>query len=430
MTPDSTNTQTKLSDESPDESPPESSPEKVFDVDQIVSKQSDPILVWEAMVNRAVQARVSDIHVLGVKNGYELAYRLDGDLRVQGSFGKDFGRRLISHVKTMADIDLGENRRPTDGRMKLEIEGSTTKAADLRVSAVPSIHGQDLVVRVFDHTVNLMEMEHLGMLPEQLDVVYDMMSRPHGLILLSGPSGSGKTTTLYAMLQNLSGGTRKINTIEDPVEYDLPNVNQTQVNPRIGVTFAVMLAAILRQDPDIIMVGEIRDEETAITAVRAANTGNLVLATTHATRATRAVETMLSLGVHPYFLAVALRGVIAQVLVKQICPDCKKPLPETAEMVVEPEVRRRLDGGKDSHLYMGTGCQTCYGTGYSGRMGLFEQFTPDGALKQLILDRRPAAEIDEAIRKAEVLTMEQSGKIAALTGQTTMEELVNTLPTL
>ena len=418
----------------------QSSPQKVFDVSGIVSDQSDPSLVWEAMVNRAVEARVSDIHVLAEKDGYELSYRLDGDLRPQGLFAKDFGRRLISHVKTMADIDLGENRRPTDGRMKLEIKGAPKDAActssragthvDLRVSTVPSIYGQDLVVRVFDHTVSLMELGHLGMPPEQLDVVYDMVSRPHGLLLVSGPSGSGKTTTLYAMLQHLSGGTRKINTIEDPVEYDLPDVNQTQVNPRIGVTFAVMLAAILRQDPDIIMVGEIRDEETAITAVRAANTGNLVVATTHATRATRAVETMLSLGVHPYFLAVALRGVIAQVLVKRICPHCKQPLPETAEMIVEPEVRRTLSDSEDSHLYMGAGCDECYGTGYRGRMGLFEQFMPDDRVKQLILDRRPAIEIDEAIRKAEILTMEQSGKIAALSGQTTMEELVNTLPTL
>jgi len=405
---------------------------RIFDVDQLVNDQSDPVLVWEAMVNRAVEQQVSDIHILASQGGFEVAYRLDGDLHRQGLLNEQLGRHLISHVKTMADIDLGETRRPTDGRMKLTVKaegkGAPARNIDLRVSTVPSVHGQDLVVRVFDHTVSLMQLTQLGMRQDQLDLTYDMLARPAGLVLVSGPSGGGKTTTLYAMLQYLSGATRKINTIEDPVEYDLAGANQTQVNPRIGLTFATMLAAILRQDPDIIMVGEIRDQETAVTAVRAANTGNLVLATTHATRASRAIETMLYLGVHPYFLAVALRGVMAQVLVKRICPDCRSPLPDTADMIVEPEVRRRLGEGAEARLFIGAGCDNCYGTGYRGQIALFEQFLPDQNVKQLILDRRPAVEIDQAIAKAEMLTLEQSGKLAALQGLTTMEELVRVLP--
>ena len=405
---------------------------KVFDVEGLVGEDADPVLVWEAIVHRAVEAGVSDIHVLAAAEGYELAFRIDGDLRSQGTLGPQMGKHLISHVKTMADIDLGASRRPTDGRMKLTVAAGGPRGArtiDLRVSAVPSIHGQDLTVRVFDHTVSLMELDELGMLGEQLDVTTDLLSRPHGLVLVSGPSGSGKTTTLYAMLQHLRGRCRKINTIEDPVEYDLAEVNQTQVNPRIGVTFAGVLTAVLRQDPDIIMVGEIRDEETAMTAVRAANTGNLVLATTHATSASRAVETMLSLGVHPYFLAVALRGVISQVLVKRICPACGMPLPETAEMVVEDAVRRRL-GDTTSQLHIGAGCEKCFHTGYSGRMGLFELFAPDEEVRQLILDRRPAVELDAAIARAETLTLTQSGKLAALRGETTVEQLVSILPNL
>jgi len=408
----------------------------IFDAGQIVGSQSDPVLVWEAIVNRAVSQRVSDIHILAQKDSFELAFRLDGDLHRQGILSTAFAKHLISHVKTMADIDLGETRRPTDGRMKLSVPASSgpgnnsDRDVDLRVSTVPSIHGQDMTVRVFDHTVSLMQLDELGMLAEQLDLTYDMLSRPHGLVLVSGPSGSGKTTTLYAMLQHLAGSTRKINTIEDPVEYDLDGANQTQVHPRIGVTFATMLAAILRQDPDVIMVGEIRDEETAITAVRAANTGNLVLATTHATRASRSVETMLSLGVHPYFLAVALRGVMAQVLVKRVCPNCATALPDTADMIIEPELQRRLGSQEHPSLHMGSGCEKCFGTGYHGRMAVFEQFIPDDEVKQLILDRRPAVEIDQAIKDAEMLTMEQAGKLAAIKGKTTMEELVRVLPNL
>jgi type II secretory ATPase GspE/PulE/Tfp pilus assembly ATPase PilB-like protein len=406
---------------------------RMFDVDELVGDHSDPVLVWEALVNRAVEERVSDIHVLAHKEGFEVAFRLDGDLRRQGFLGRAIGRRLISHVKTMADIDLAETRRPTDGRMKLTVKvagdsDSATRDIDLRVSAVPSIHGQDLVVRVFDHTVSLMNLGELGMRDEQLALCRDILARPHGLVLVSGPSGSGKTTTLYAMLQHLAGATRKINTIEDPVEYDLPDANQTQVNPRIGVTFAGMLAAILRQDPDIVMVGEIRDQETAVTALRAANTGNLVLATTHATRASRAVETMLSLGVHPYFLSVALRGVLAQTLVKRICPHCRSVLADTADMIIEPEVRRRLPEGVEGRLHMGAGCDKCHNTGYHGRMALFEQFVPDDRIKQFIVDRVSAIEIEEALRKSDMLTLERAGKLAALEGLTTMEELVRVLP--
>ena len=399
----------------------------IFDVQSTVSSDADPTLVWEDIVLKAARTRISDIHLMAQKEGLELAFRLDGDMLPQGMLPHDFGRRLISHVKTVADIDLGENRRPTEGRMKLTVED---RAIDLRVSVVPTIHGQDMVVRVFDRTISLLEMNELGLLPEQQDYLSDMIQRPHGLVLVSGPTGSGKTTSMYAILRRLAGHGRKIITIENPVEYDLPGVNQTQVHPRIGVTFASMLTAILRQDPDIIMVGEVRDEETAITAVRAANTGHLVFATTHATRASRAVETMLSLGVHPYFLAVALRGVLAQVLVKRVCPKCKTPLPETADMIVDEDVRRRLPEGTETRLYQGAGCEQCYGSGYSGRMGLFELFMPDDNIKQLILDRRPAIEIERATVKANMVSLEQSGKIAAITGQTTMEQLVDVLPML
>ncbi|MFW6155668.1 MAG: GspE/PulE family protein [Planctomycetota bacterium] len=398
---------------------------RVFDADRAISDDADPVLVWEAIVNAAARHVVSDVHLAAQRDGYDLGFRIDGDMHPQGRIAPDFARRLVQHVKSVAGIDLAEHRRPTEGRLKLTIDKRTI---DLRVSVVPTIHGQDMVVRVFDSTVSLMDIGELGLLPEQLDHLRDMSSRPNGLILVAGPSGGGKTTTLYAILRDLTARHRKIVTIEDPVEYDLEGINQTQVNTRIDVTFARLLTALLRQDPDIIMVGEVRDKETAVTAVRAANTGHLVLATTHATRASRAIETMLSLGVHPYFLSVALRAVIAQVLVKRICPHCKTPLPETADMIVDDAVRRRLPEDADAHLHQGAGCEDCGGTGYSGRMGLFELFIPDENIKDLVLKRRGSAEIDRAARESDMLTLEQSGKLAALRGKTTMEQLVDVLP--
>jgi len=399
----------------------------VFPLADCVDGETDIMLLWEAMVDRAVQSRVSDIHLLCQREAYELAFRLDGDMKPQGTLPTAFGKRVISHVKSIAGMDIAEHRRPTEGRLKLPAAGRTV---DLRVSVIPSIHGQDMVVRLLDREISLLKLPELGMLGEQADLVHDILSRPSGLVLVTGPTGSGKTTTLYAMLQQLVGMNRKIMTIEDPVEYDLDGVSQTQINPRLGVTYASMLSAILRQDPDIIMVGEIRDAETAMTAVRAANMGNLVLATTHATRASQAVETVLSLGVHPFFLAAALRGVIAQVLAKRICPHCSQAMPETVDIVLPPAVSGRLGEDVEAQLHQGSGCEVCYQSGYEGRIGLFELFVPDERMKQLILDRSSAVDIEVAIAERGWLTLEQTAMLAAVTGQTSMEETVRVLPTM
>ena len=406
------------------QTPPTTDPSAIFPVTEAVSSETDVVLLWEAMVDRAVAHRVSDIHLLCQCEHYNLAFRVDGDMEVQGQIPTPFVRRLISHVKSVAGMDIAEHRRPTEGRMKLPAAGRTV---DLRISVVPSIHGQDMVVRLLDREISLLKLPELGMLTEQTDQLQDILARPGGLILVTGPTGSGKTTTLYAMLQQLAGTKRKIITIEDPVEYDLDGINQTQVNPRAGVTYARMLTAILRQDPDIIMVGEIRDPETAMTAVRAANMGNLVLATTHASRASQAVETVLSLGVHPFFLAVALRGVIAQVLVKRICPQCRQPMPETCDMILDEAVARRL-GDVQAQLYHGVGCEHCQHTGYRGRMGLYELFMPNESIKKLILDRSSAVDIEDVVAQRGWLRLEQAGILAAVTGQTSMEEAVRALP--
>ncbi len=399
----------------------------ICDIATILSENDNPGPVWESMIKSAVQAGVSDVHLTVQREGYSLRYRLDGKLLMQGFVHHEMGKRLVGHVKSVAEMDVAEHRRPTEGRLKQDVEG---RQVDLRISVIPTLHGQDLVVRIFDQQVGVMDLGDLGMLPDQLGHVQDMIERPSGLILVSGPSGAGKTTTLYAMLRKIAGQGRKIVTIENPVEYDLDDVNQTQINPRIDLHFAPMLTAILRQDPDVIMVGEIRDNETAVTAVRAANTGHLVLATTHASQSSRAIETMLFLGVHPYFLATSLLCVIAQVLVRRICPECQTPLPETADMILDAKIRKRLGKDADAQLYQGTGCEHCFQTGYHGRTGLFEVFIPGDKAKQMILDRRPAREFDTVTEESEMVTLQEAGTYAAVTGRTTMEELVAAVPTI
>ena len=398
----------------------------ILNVAEVIGADANPTLVWEAIIHAAARANVSDIHLLAQADGYELAYRLDGDLRSQGVVSFDLGRRLISHVKSISGMDLGEHRRPTEGRL---VETMGERVIDLRISCVASIHGLDMVARLFDHTLHLLHLSELGMLDEQICHVRDIIARPSGLILVCGGSGSGKTTTLYAMLREIAGKGRKVMTIENPVEFDLDGVNQTEVNPKIGIGFATLLTAILRQDPDVIMVGEIRDEETARTAVRAANTGHLVLATIHATSAATAVESMLSLGVHPYFFNAALRAVIAQVLVKRICPACKTDLHETADMILNEAIRSRVPEGVSPHLAQGSGCASCFGTGYRGRLGLFELLVPDEQVRRLILEQAPADRLESALGGGWI-RLGQAGKLAAVCGLTTLEEVVDAVPTL
>jgi len=399
----------------------------ILDHQAIQDVGGEPSAQWTHIVEEAVTHRVSDIHLSTQRLGCDLLFRIDGRLYPQTQLDLDLSRRLIGHVQSIAGMDVAEHRKPHEGRLKVEI---ADRQVELRISVVPTLHGQDMVVRVFDRTVGLMEIDELGMLDDQQNVIDDIIERPNGLILVSGPTGSGKTTTMYSMLRLIAGSGRKICTIENPIEYDLQGVSQTQISPRVGLGFAEMLTALLRQDPDVIMVGEVRDAETARTAVRAANTGHLVLATTHASRASRAIETMLFLDVHPFFLATALRCVIAQVLVRTICPKCRTELPETGEMLIEPKVREMLTDADEAHLSQGEGCASCHQSGYQGRMGLFELFVPDETTRKMVLNRAPAGEIDEYIAQAETLSLTDVGKLAALRGQTTIEEIVSVLPNL
>ena len=382
--------------------------------------------LWGRLVEVGVLNNASDIHLTYQSDGLHVALRIDGQLVEQGRIESlELAHRVSNHVKIVGALDLGERRRPQSGRAMAKV---ADRAVDLRISALPTIHGQDLVVRILDRTVSLLDVEQLGLRRRERNRMFGLTSVPSGLVLVSGPTGAGKTTTLYAILRKLNDGTRKIITIENPTEYDLPGINQSQVHAKLGLGFHGLLQTVLQQDPDVIMIGEVRDVETASTAVRAAVTGHVVFATTHAIRAAEAVESMISLGAHPHFLGGALRGVIAQNLVRAVCPQCAERIDETAALLPLDDVSQLLEADQTPSLAIGRGCDHCFGTGYRGRVGLFEILVTDAEIRHLIENRRPADEIHRAAVNGGMVTLQQSGKLAAFLGQTTVEELVRVIP--
>ncbi|MBN1490276.1 MAG: type II/IV secretion system protein [Phycisphaerae bacterium] len=400
---------------------------KLIDLEGFIAAGETASELWERLVEAAVHNRASDIHLAWQADGLHVALRLDGQLTPQGRIASvDESNRLINHVLVMAALDVGERRRPQAGRAMAKVDD---RGIDLRVSVLPTNHGRDVVVRVLDRTVSLLEIEALGLPRRELNRLLGLVSAPSGLVLITGPTGAGKTTTLYATLNRLNDGTRKIVTIEEPIEYDLNGINQAQVNYRIGVDYASLLRTVLQQDPNIIMIGEVRDAETAATAVRAAVTGHLVFATLHAIEASAAVETLISLGAHPHFLGRALRGVVAQTLVRRLCPKCAERIDETEAVLPLDDVRELIGPDEKPALSMGRGCEHCHGSGYSGRMGLFEILVVTDELRRLIEERQPTAEIQAAAARTGMWTLQQVGKLAALRGETTIEELVRILPT-
>ncbi|MGP0062875.1 MAG: GspE/PulE family protein, partial [Isosphaeraceae bacterium] len=299
---------------------------------------------------------------------------------------------------------------------------------DLRISTIPTLHGEDVSIRLLSCNSQRMHLDRLGMMRKELNDVTGMLDIPSGLILVTGPTGSGKTTTLYGCLRYLNNGERKINTIEDPIEYSIPGLRQSQINPKLDVGFPELLRSVLRQSPDVIMIGEIRDPITADTAVRAANSGHLVLASLHAPSAPGAVQSMLSLGAHPHFLSNSIRGVVAQRLIRTLCPECKVPfdlgeLPQTFE-----EVRPYLEPGEGQYLYGARGCPRCFQTGYAGRTGVFEVLKMTRELRRLIADCRPPREIRLKAVEQGFLDLRRSALIKVARGETNAEEIVRSIP--
>ncbi len=365
--------------------------------DLLETADDAPIIrMLNALLTQAARDGASDIHIEPYERHSSVRFRVDGTLREVVQPNRALHAALISRLKIMAELDIAERRLPQDGRISLRIG---TRAVDVRVSTIPSAHGERAVLRLLDKSEGRLSLEALGMQGEVLRKFEQLVAQPHGIVLVTGPTGSGKTTTLYAALQRLDAARNNIMTVEDPIEYELAGVGQTQVNPKIEFDFAKALRAILRQDPDIIMIGEIRDFETAQIAIQASLTGHLVLATLHTNDASSAVTRLTDMGVEPFLLSSSLLGVLAQRLVRKLCPKCKR----------------------DNHP---VGCERCGHTGYSGRSGVFELLVTDDAIRAQIHNRAAEADIRAAARAAGMVLMREDGERLVSQGITSREELL------
>jgi general secretion pathway protein E len=361
--------------------------------DLLETSDDAPIIrMLNALLTQAARDGASDIHIEPYERHSSVRFRVDGTLREVVQPNRALHAALISRLKIMADLDIAERRLPQDGRISLRIG---TRAVDVRVSTLPSAHGERAVLRLLDKSEGRLSLEALGMQGDVLKRFEHLVTQPHGIVLVTGPTGSGKTTTLYAALSRLDAGRSNIMTVEDPIEYELPGVGQTQVNAKIELTFAKALRAILRQDPDVIMIGEIRDFETAQIAIQASLTGHLVLATLHTNDAASAVTRLTDMGVEPFLLSSSLLGVLAQRLVRNLCRSCK-----------------------------GAGCEQCGQTGYSGRSGVFELLITDDAIRAQIHNRASEADIRAAALVAGMTLMREDGERLVQLGLTSREELL------
>jgi type II secretory ATPase GspE/PulE/Tfp pilus assembly ATPase PilB-like protein len=379
------------------------------------------------LLDYAAELNVSDVFFTTNENHVSVLVRHLGIYRLMTLLNPDLGRRAMAHIKALAGLDITEHRRPQDGRWFRERAG--LPKIDLRINIIPTLHGEDFALRLLVRDAHLLELANLGLLRKEYNLLLDLLNSPSGLLLVTGPTGAGKTTTLYACLNYLNNGDRKINTIEDPIEFALPGVRQAQVNPRLEVDFPDLLRSVLRQAPDVIMIGEIRDAVTADTAVRAANSGHLVLATLHAPISAGAIQSMLSLGVHPHFLGASLRGVIAQRLVRTLCPECKTTFDLSTWPTIFDDVKPWLEPGEGHLLYAPRGCKTCHKTGYANRTGVFEVLSISRELRKLIFEKQPTQSIRQQAMSEGLMEFRQSALLKVARGQTSAEEVVRVIPT-
>jgi general secretion pathway protein E len=390
------------------------------DVDHLrdLASEAPVIRLVNLLINRAVESRASDIHIEPFEQSLKVRYRIDGVLHDIESPPRRLTAAIVSRIKIMAKLNIAERRLPQDGRIKLRLMG---REIDLRVSTLPTLYGESVVLRILDRSSIVVALERLGFPADVLGRFEALITRPYGMILVTGPTGSGKTTTLYGALDKLNSPDKKIITIEDPVEYQLTGVNQIHVKAQIGLTFASGLRSIVRQDPDVIMVGEIRDFETAEIAIQAALTGHLVFSTLHTNDAAGAVSRLLEMGVEDYLLASSLLGVLAQRLVRKICKHCARPV------VDPPAAWQEMVGGGDGRpveILEGTGCEECAHTGYRGRSGIFEFIELDDTIRSLILKRSSSDVIREAAVRGGMRTLRDDGWRAVREGVTTVAEIV------
>ncbi|MFY9332862.1 MAG: type II secretion system ATPase GspE [Porticoccaceae bacterium] len=383
--------------------------------DLLDAENDAPIVrLLNAIIAESLKENASDIHIEPYEKEALVRFRLDGVLRTVLSPSIQIAPLLISRIKVMSKLDIAERRLPQDGRMSVRLGG---RSIDLRISTMPSSHGERVVMRLLDKNAGKLQTHDLGMPQQTKQQLVELISRPHGIILVTGPTGSGKTTTLYAALQQMDRQERNIMTVEDPVEYDLPGISQTQINLRAGMTFARGLRAILRQDPDVILIGEIRDGETAEIATQASLTGHLVLSTLHTNTAAGAITRLQDLGVDSFLLASTVRGIVSQRLLRKLCPSCREPL-QTNDFN-----RNLLKLDAEVKIYQSKGCVQCNNTGFAGRQALFELVAVDASLQTLIHENAGEIELERAIRKT-VPSIRDAGFDLVRRGITTIEEVL------
>jgi len=368
---------------------------------------------------QAIRDHASDIHLEPFENEFKMRYRIDGVLYEMVPPPKALGSAIVSRVKVMANLDIAERRLPQDGRIELKTGGHPV---DLRVAVLPTLWGESVVMRVLDRSNAEMDLDRLGLREDDLEKFRGLMSRPNGIVIVTGPTGSGKTTTLYAGLNELNDIKTKILTAEDPVEYDIDGLCQVQVNTEVGLTFAKALRSFLRQDPDIILVGETRDLETAQIAVQASLTGHLVLTTLHTNDAPSSIVRLIDLGIEPFLLTATIEGIVAQRLVRTVCKHCKEEyVPEEEELM---ELELTPDNVRGKHFMRGKGCDKCNGSGYKGRLGLYEIMEINDELRELIMNGASTAIMRDRARKQGMRLLRESGLLAIYEGVTTIDEVV------
>ena len=404
-----------------DESYAESARGEYIDIDEL-RKMADatPVKKWvNLMFLDAILDKASDIHLEPFEDGFKIRYRIDGILYDKISPPKQLGIPITSRIKVMSSMDISERKLPQDGRIQLNVGGTLI---DLRVSALPTKYGESVVMRLLNKSTVSLNLDTLGFRPEELKLLYQLLNKPNGIILVTGPTGSGKTTSLYAALNYLNDIGTKIITTEDPVEYDIDGLIQVQINSSIGVDFANCLRAILRQDPDIILVGEIRDEETARIAIQASLTGHLVFSTLHTNDAPTTVTRLIDIGTKPYLIAATLEAVISQRLIRKICASCKEEYEPSEDSLMELNLTKADVKGKK--FFRGKGCDNCHNIGYKGRMGIYEIMVINSEIRKLITEQANTNDIRMAAEKNGMNTLRDSGLIAIYNGLTTIQEVL------
>lgn len=407
-------------EKAPSEAAGEAKGEEVMELTAfgMAGKKAPIVKVVDLMVTEALQSRASDIHVEPYEEEVRVRYRIDGALLDAFRVPKKYQNAFLTRLKIMAQMDITESRLPQDGRFKARLD---SREVDFRVSALPISFGNKMVMRVLDKSNLSLGLDQLGLLPDSMAAFKSALSRPYGLLLVTGPTGSGKSTTLYSVLSQMNEPGRNILTIEDPVEYQLDGVTQVQVNPEIHLTFASALRAFLRQAPDVVLVGEIRDGETADIAIKASLTGQIVLSTLHTNDAPSAITRLVDMGVDPFLLSSSLTFVAAQRLCRQVCPRCKAPDPESTDRLAKMKVKLP-DGVKT--LFSGKGCAYCRKTGFRGRFAILEAMLVDDTVRQKMIARRPADEIKEYCVAHGMRSLRQEGLEHCANGRTTLDEVI------